>query len=152
MTDKNYELLKLFISEKANPETDLISILHYAQEIFGFLSEETLNFVSKESGVPISQVYGVATFYNYFSFKVKGENKIVVCIGTACYINGAQALVDKLESTLNIKVGEVTEDKKFSLDTARCLGACALGPVIKINETIYNNMTVSKIEEILSKY
>jgi NADH-quinone oxidoreductase subunit E/NADP-reducing hydrogenase subunit HndA len=102
--------------------------------------------------VPLSEVYGVATFYSQFSLIPKGENKIGVCLGTACYVKGSQNILDKVKGILHIDVGQTTEDRKFSLQATRCLGACGLAPVMTINGEVYGKLTPNDVEGIINKY
>jgi len=101
--------------------------------------------------IPLSRVYEVATFYNAFSLKPRGEHIVKICMGTACHVRGASAIQDKMERTLNIKPGETTADKKFSLETVNCVGACALGPVVVINTEYHGQMTMAKVDKVIGK-
>ena len=106
----------------------------------------------KELNIPSTEVYGVATFYSQFTLKPKGKNKIGVCLGTACYVRGSQAVLDEVCSVLGTKVGDTTEDGKFSIDATRCVGACGLAPVMMINDEVYGRLTADQVPEILAKY
>ncbi|KAF0197702.1 MAG: NADH-quinone oxidoreductase subunit E [Bacillota bacterium] len=130
----------------------LIQALHKAQDLFGFVSPEVQEKVAEVLNVPLSEVYGVATFYSLFSLKPRGENKIGVCLGTACYVRGAAQVLAELEKQLNIKLNDTTQDGKFTLEITRCIGACGLAPVITINEDVYGRLQPDKIKEILDKY
>ena len=130
----------------------LIQALHKAQDLFGFVSPEVQEKVAEVLNVPLSEVYGVATFYSLFSLKPRGENKIGVCLGTACYVRGAAQVLAELEKQLNIKLNDTTEDGKFTLEITRCIGACGLAPVITINEDVYGRLQPDKVKEILDKY
>ena len=127
-------------------------VLHKAQDLFGYLPIEIQQMISEELKVPLSEIYGVATFYSQFTLIPKGENVINVCLGTACYVKGAQQIIDKLEELLKIKSGQTTPDRKFSIDTTRCIGACGLAPVIAINGEVYGNITADDVEGIIEKY
>ena len=127
-------------------------VLHKAQDLFGYLPIEIQQMISEELKVPLSEIYGVATFYSQFTLILKGENVINVCLGTACYVKGAQQIIDKLEELLKIKSGQTTPDRKFSIDTTRCIGACGLAPVIAINGEVYGNITADDVEGIIEKY
>lgn len=149
--DKNKELEK-FINEvkgKDHPESYLIAILHKAQELFGYLSVDIMNKISVAMDIPTAHIWGVATFYHYFNLKPKGKYVISVCLGTACYVKGAEAVLDAIKEELKIGVGGTTEDRLFSLAEARCLGACGLAPVIMINDKIYGDLNSKKVKEII---
>ncbi len=126
--DKRWRLVEATMRRYNFAPEALIETLHTAQESFGFLEPESLLFVARSLGVPLSRVLGVATFYNYFSLKPQGEHTCVICLGTACYIKGSGALLAQLEKELGIKVGETTADGKVSLMAARCIGSCGLAP------------------------
>ncbi|MDK2800963.1 MAG: NADP-reducing hydrogenase subunit HndA [Clostridiales bacterium] len=145
---KLYEVIKKYKGTKGA----LIPVLHEAQEIYGYLPLKVQKIISKELNVPLTEIYGVITFYTQFSLNPKGKYKIGVCLGTACYVKGAGAIIDKIKEKLGIHVGECTEDGKFSLDATRCIGACGLAPVMTINDDVYGKLTVDDIEEILEKY
>ena len=130
----------------------LIPVLQDVQAEYHYLPEEYLKEIAIKLTVPLNEVFSVATFYNAFSLKPKGENIIQVCMGTACHVRGAPRVLEGLERFLGIKSGETTDDKKFSLETVNCLGACALGPIIVVNQEYYGNMTPSKISTIIDKY
>jgi len=130
----------------------LIQVLHAAQDVFGFVSEEVQERVAEALGVPVSEVYGVATFYSLFSLKPRGQYKIGVCLGTACYVRGAAQVLAELEKQLGVKVNDTTTDGKFTLEVTRCIGACGLAPVITINEDVYGRLQVEKVGEVLAKY
>ncbi len=128
--DKRFKLLDVAIKRHQFRQDALIEILHSAQELFGYLDSDVLVYVGRALRVPLSRVYGVATFYNFFSMKPAGEHTCVVCMGTACYVKGAGQILEALEKRHGIKAGETTEDGKVSLVTARCLGACGLAPAV----------------------
>lgn len=127
-------------------------VLHKAQEIFGCLSLEVQKYISKELDIPVSDIYGVATFYSQFTLKPKGKYKIGVCMGTACYVKGSQAILDELVKELDMKVGDTTDDGLFTLEATRCLGACGLAPIIMINDDVYGRLKPEDIKEIVAKY
>ncbi len=130
-----------------------MAVLHEAQDQFGYLPKEIQELISKELRIPLSEIYGVATFYSQFSLVPKGEYKIGgVCLGTACYVKGAQEILDKVEEELGITVGQTTPDRKFSISATRCLGACGLAPVLVVNEDVYGRLKAEDVEEILNKY
>ena len=144
--------LKEFIDiEKAQPGA-LMPVLQKAQEIYGYLPVEVQSMVADGLGISLSEVYGVATFYSQFSLNPKGIYQISICLGTACYVKGADKILEALESRLGIKCGECTPDGVFSLDSCRCVGACGLAPVMMINDDVYGRMTEDQIDDILKKY
>ena len=144
--------LKRVISELKDTAGALMPILQHAQEIFGYLPIEVQTMISDETGIPLEKIYGVATFYSQFSLQPKGQYRISVCLGTACYVKGSGDIVKKLEELLGITNGECTPDGKFSLDSCRCVGACGLAPVMMINDEVYGRLTVDDVPTILAKY
>ncbi|MNO45862.1 NADP-reducing hydrogenase subunit HndA [compost metagenome] len=130
----------------------LIPVLHEVQDIYGYLPEHVLHLVSAELNLPMSEIYGVASFYHFFSLTPKGENVVHVCLGTACYIKGAQAVLDRLSTELNVSVEGTTEDNKFTLEATRCLGACGLAPVMTIGEKVHGRLVPGNIPKILNEY
>jgi NADH:ubiquinone oxidoreductase subunit E len=150
--DKKFEKLSEIISEKRDQQGMLLPILQEAQNIFGYLDEEIQLYISEKTGVPLTTIYGVSTFYSQFTLKPKGQYRIEVCLGTACYVKGAQAILDELEKVLKVNVGQTTKDGKFSLNAARCLGCCGLAPVMKINDEVFGAVKPSDIKNILKRY
>lgn len=130
----------------------LIQVLHKAQNVIGYLPREVQVKVAEKLDVPLTRVYGVVSFYSLFTTKPKGRHKIHVCAGTACYVRGANQLLNKLEEDLQVKPGDTTEDGKFSVDVVRCLGACGLGPVVTVDDDVYGRVHTGKLADILSKY
>ncbi|MFN3410706.1 MAG: NADH-quinone oxidoreductase subunit NuoE [Exilispira sp.] len=149
---KSYDELKEYIEKVKGNNGVLIGVLHKAQEIFGYLPIEVQKFIAYNLNLPFSQVYGVVTFYNFFSMKPKGKNVINVCLGTACYVKGAERVVNDFEDALGIKMGETTKDMKFTLSSARCFGACGLAPAVMVNEEVFGNVDKKKIEQILKEF
>lgn len=135
-----------------NDPGDLIKILHKAQTAFGYLPESVQREIAKRLKISVAKVYGVVTFYSFFTMTPKGKHAISVCMGTACYVRGAEKVVDEFKEHLKIKVGGVTEDGKFSLDCLRCVGACGLAPVVLIGEKVYGRVEPSQVKEILESY
>ena len=131
--DKRWKIVETRMRRMGDRPAALIEALHAAQEAFGYLDTDALNFVGDTLGVPHSRVYGVATFYSFFVLKPQGEHTCVVCTGTACYINGAKQILAGLDEALHIKPKQTTEDNKVSLLTARCVGACSLAPAVIID-------------------
>ena len=144
--------LKRVISELKDTAGALMPILQHAQEIFGYLPIEVQTMISDETGIPLEKIYGVATFYSQFSLQPKGQYRISVCLGTACYVKGSGDIFKKLEELLGITNGECTPDGKFSLDSCRCVGTCGLAPVMMINDEVYGRLTVDDVPTILAKY
>jgi NADP-reducing hydrogenase subunit HndA len=150
--DEKAQKLQDVIAKYKDVKGALIPVLHEAQGIYGYLPMSVQKMVSEGLNVSMAEIYGVVTFYTQFSLNPKGENRISVCLGTACYVKGAAAVLDKLKEKLGIDVGECTEDGKFSLDACRCIGACGLAPVMMINEDVYGRLKPDDIEDILKKY
>jgi NADP-reducing hydrogenase subunit HndA len=150
--EKKAELLEKVIKKNKNIKGALIPVLHEAQEIYGYLPLHVQKKVAEGLHVPISEVYGVVTFYTQFSLYPKGKYHINVCLGTACYVKGANDILDKIKKELKLEVGKCTDDNNFSLDACRCIGACGLAPVIVINEDVYGRLTADEIPGILAKY
>ncbi len=130
----------------------IMSALHEVQDEYGYISESVQKYLSKELSVPMSDIYGIITFYSRFSLVPKGKYNVQVCMGTACYVKGAEDVLKKFKDELKIDVGQVTEDGKFSLESVRCIGACGLAPAIVVNSEVYGKMSPDKVKEILSKY
>ena len=138
--------------EHGNQPGELINILHKAQELFGYLPREVQEVIARQLNIPVSKVYGVVTFYSFFTMTPKGEHPISVCMGTACYVRGAEKVLDEFKRLLNINVGETTPDGKFSLTSLRCVGACGLAPVVLIGEKVYGRVVPGDVEKILQKF
>jgi len=130
----------------------LIPVLHEVQDTYGYLPEDVLHLVSEELDVPMTDIYGVASFYSFFSLEPKGEHIIRVCMGTACYIKGAQSLLDRLSTELQVKTGETTADGKFTLEATRCLGACGLAPVLTVGEDVHGRLMQGDIPKLIKTY
>ncbi|MDF2676834.1 MAG: hydC [Bacillota bacterium] len=146
------EIFRMFVEQNKEDKGALMPVLQEAQIIFGYLPLEMLQMISKILFVPMSEIYGVATFYSQFSFIPKGDNIISICLGTACYVKGATIILEEIENQLGIKAGNTTPDLKFSIDSTRCLGDCSLAPVILINENVYAKVKKENVKEILQKY
>jgi len=130
----------------------LIPVLQEAQELVGYLPPSVQRHIAKGLKLPVSEVHGVVSFYSFFTMKPKGKHNIRVCLGTACYVKGAEEIVKKLSEGLAISVGGITEDKKFSLETVRCLGACGLAPVIVVDKDYHGSLSAVKVHEVLKNY
>lgn len=141
------------ICKKFNNESgELINVLHGAQLLFGYLPAEVQEIVAEELNVSLAHVYGVVTFYSFFSMLPKGRHPISVCMGTACYVRGAEKVLDEFKRLLKVKVGETTGDGKFSLSCLRCVGACGLAPVVTIGERVYGRVSAEDVKRILDEY
>ena len=136
-------------SGHGNDAGELINILHETQNLLGYLPEDVQRIVAEKLEIPVSRVYGVVTFYAFFTEKPKGKYPISVCLGTACYVRGSEKLLDEFKRILGIEVGETTPDGKFSLDCLRCVGACGLAPVVVIGKKVYGRLQSSEIRKIL---
>ena len=135
-----------------NERTPLMMILSDIQKEFGYIPLEVQEIVSARTGVSVADIYGVVTFYSFFSLEPKGKYVIGVCMGTACYVKGAQQIIDKFSEILGIKAGETTEDGLFTLDALRCIGACGIAPAVTINGKVYPKLTVDAVPKIVDEY
>lgn len=144
--------LDAIIAECTGDNSQLMYVMQQAQEIYGYLPFEIQQKIAEGMNVPMEKVYGVATFYAQFALSPKGKYAISVCLGTACYVKGAQEILDELSAQLGIEAEECTEDGKFSLTACRCIGACGLAPVITVNEDVYGKITAADVAGILAKY
>lgn len=141
-----------YIEEHKNVKGPLMPIMQKAQELFGYLSLETQSVIADALDIPVTEVYGVSTFYSQFSLEPKGQHIVSICTGTACYVKGAQAIVDEVEKILGVSCGNTTKDGKFTVEGTRCLGCCGLAPVMVINEDVYGRVEPSMVKGILAKY
>ena len=144
--------LREAIARHKDEKGALMPVLQEAQEIYGYLPIEVQQIISQDMGIPMEEIFGVATFYSQFALTPKGQYKISVCLGTACYVKGSGKLMEKLEELLKIKPGEISNDLQFSLDATRCIGACGLAPVLTIGEDVYGRLEPNQLEGILAKY
>lgn len=148
-----YQQLQAVIDSKRNLRNPLIEILREAQEIFGYLPPEVQQFIAEKTGTPLNHIYGVVTFYNFFSMEPRGKHLVNVCLGTACYVKGAERLIQMLSDELGVEMGKTTADRQFTLSAVRCVGACSLAPVFVIGEDTYGRVeNRKKLKEILDKY
>jgi len=145
---------KLFeiIEKHKNTQGAVMPVLQQAQEVYGYLPVEVQTMIADGLGVPLEEVYGVSTFYSQFSLTPKGKYNVSICLGTACYVKGAAAILDKVTSILGIQPEECTPDGHFSLTACRCIGACGLAPVLTVNDDVYGRLTADEIDGILAKY
>ncbi len=151
-TPEQEQKLRGWLSEHKDMQGVAMPALQYAQEVYGYLPIEVQRILAQELDVPLEEIYGIATFYSQFSLKPKGQYKVSVCLGTACYVKGSGKIYEKLQEKLGIKGGECTADGKFSLDACRCIGACGLAPVMTVNDDVYGRLTGDEIDSILAKY
>ena len=149
--EQEAKLLEIIAAHKEQPGA-LMPVLQQAQEVYGYLPIEVQTIIAEVLDVPLEEVYGVVTFYSQFSLYPKGQYKISVCLGTACYVKGSGDVYDRLQQKLGIKGGECTPDGKFSLDACRCVGACGLAPVMTINDEVYGKLLPDDVDDILAKY
>ena len=136
----------------ANETTPLMMILSDIQREYGYIPVEVQEIVSEKTGISVAEIYGVVTFYSFFSLTPKGKYIIGCCLGTACYVKGAQQIIDKFSEILKIGPGETTEDGLFTIDALRCIGACGIAPAVSINGTVYPKMTVDQVPEVIASY
>ncbi len=142
------EIIARYIDEP----TPLMLILSDIQKEYGYIPLEVQEIVSKKTGIPVAEIYGVVTFYSYFSLNPKGKYVIGCCLGTACYVKGAQQVIGKFEELLDVKPGCTTKDGLFTLDALRCIGACSLAPALKVNDKVYSNVKVDEVQKIIDEY
>jgi len=152
LSKENFAKLQNFIDENRSETMGLMPVLHAAQEIFGCIPLEVQKYIAKELNISVADIYGVVTFYSRFSTEPVGDNLIGVCLGTACYVKGSQAILDRFKKELGIDVEQTTEDGKFTLTATRCLGACGLAPVVTINNDVYGKLVPNEVPKILAKY
>ncbi|MDE5789401.1 MAG: NADH-quinone oxidoreductase subunit NuoE [Clostridia bacterium] len=151
-TGEQEKALRECIAKHKSERGCLMPILHEAQEIYGYLPAEVQQLIAEELNIPLSEVYGVATFYTQFSLQPKGKHRISVCLGTACYVKGSDKILAAVERELRISCGECTPDGRFSIDSCRCVGACGLAPVMIVDDDVYGRLTEKDVPEILEKY
>jgi len=140
------------VKDKEHSDSYLIAVLHKAQQLYGFLPREVMDDIAQQMQIPTAHIWGVATFYHYFNLTPPGKFVISVCLGTACYVKGAAEILEAIKKELKIDLGQVTEDRLFSLQLARCLGACGVAPVVMIGDKIHGEMTPQKIVEVINQY
>ena len=150
-TKEQQEQLFKVIDENGGTHGSVMPILQKAQEIYGYLPIEVQTMIAEKMDIPLEEIYGVSTFYSLFALTPKGKYDISVCMGTACYVKGAADVLDKICEVLGIQPEECTQDGKFSITECRCIGACGLAPVMTVNDDVYGRVSVSEVEDILSK-
>ncbi|MBI5009814.1 MAG: NADH-quinone oxidoreductase subunit NuoE [Bacteroidia bacterium] len=149
---EDVEFIKETCSKFNNDPQELINVLHGCQEHFGYLPAEVQEVISDYLNVPVAKIYGVVTFYSFFTMTPKGKHPISICMGTACYVRGAEKVLDEFKKELGIKVGESTRDNKFSLSSLRCVGACGLAPVVLVGDKTYGRVAPDDVKGILKEY
>ena len=152
MCDCKEENLDRIIDKYRGDKSNLIRVLNDAQEIYGYLPEEVQKKISIGLGIPMSEIYGVITFYSRFTTEPKGKYQISVCLGTACYVKESEKILNRIKTKLNLEEGKCTEDGKFSLTVTRCIGACGAAPVFTINDEVYGKATLEKVDNVLNEY
>ena len=151
-TPEQEKELRAWLAENKGMKGAALPALQHAQEIYGYLPVEVQRIVSEELGIPLEEIYGIATFYAQFSLNPKGQYKISVCLGTACYVKGSGNVLDEISKQLGIQAGQCTPDGKFSLDACRCIGACGLAPVMTVNDDVYGRLVPEDVAKILATY
>ena len=146
--EKLNQLLEKYKGDKSN----LIRVLNDAQEIYGYLPIEVQEEISKQMNISMAEIYGVVTFYSRFTTEKKGKYCISICLGTACYVKGAEAILNRFKDKLGIKEGECTKDGKFSIDVTRCIGACGSAPVFSVNDQVYTKATLEMVDKVIEEY
>jgi len=152
LNEKSVARVHEIIEEYRPFKTPLMMILSKVQNEFGYIPLEVQEIISEALDIPVATIYGVVTFYSFFSLKPKGRVVIGVCLGTACYVKGSQQVIDKFCEILGIKPGETTEDGEFTIDALRCIGACGVAPAVSINGTVYPKVSVSDVQKIINHY
>ena len=149
----DYLALDRLVEERFNHDKEnLIMILQAIQAQYNYLPRAALAYLSEKIEIPLSRIYGVATFYSTFSLEPRGKNIISICLGTACHVRGAGRVLERIEDTLHVENGETTEDGLFTLESVRCIGCCSLGPVVKINEDVHGRIASEDLAQILDHY
>ncbi len=151
-TPEQEKQLMDLIASKKGVQGALMPIMQGAQEIYGYLPIEVQKMIADGLDIPLEEVYGVATFYAQFALNPKGQYRVAICLGTACYVKGSQEVFDKASELLGIEAGGITEDGRFSLDATRCIGCCGLAPVLTVNDDVYGKVTADQVPDILKKY
>lgn len=152
LKEKDVKKIREFAASFNNSPGELINVLHKTQDHFGYLPAEVQEVVANALNVPVAKVYGVVTFYSYFTMIPKGRNPISICTGTACYVRGAEKVLDEFKKQLDLQVGKTTDDGKFSISCLRCVGACGLAPVVMVGDKTYGRVAPEDVKEILEEY
>ena len=152
LNDSAVKQIEEIIARYVDEPTPMMLILSDIQKEYGYIPLEVQELVSKRTGIPVAEIYGVVTFYSYFSLNPKGKYVIGCCLGTACYVKGAQQVIGKFEELLGIKPGQTTKDGLFTLDALRCIGACSIAPALKVNDKVYATVKVDQVAKIIDEY
>ena len=152
LKQSDIDKIKTICKEFGNEPKELINVLHKTQSTFGYLPAEVQEVIAPEMKVSVAKVYGVVTFYSFFTMIPKGKHPISICMGTACYVRGAEKVLDEFKSKLDIEVGETTPDGKFSLNCLRCVGACGLAPVVTVGDKTYGRVSPDGVADIIKEY
>jgi NADH-quinone oxidoreductase subunit E/NADP-reducing hydrogenase subunit HndA len=152
LAENTIQSIKDICAEFNNRESELINVLHRVQHKLGYLPAEVQEVVAKELNTSVAKVYGVVTFYSFFTMIPKGEFPISICMGTACYVRGAEQVLSEFKRQLKVEVGESTGDGKFSLNCLRCVGACGLAPVVQVGEKVYGRVAPTQVKDIIAEY
>ncbi|MCF0211586.1 MAG: NAD(P)H-dependent oxidoreductase subunit E [Bacteroidales bacterium] len=152
ISEDKVQTIKDVCASFGNKSGEIINVLHQVQGKFGYLPIEVQAIVAQELNMPVAKVYGIVSFYSFFTMEPKGEHPIDVCLGTACYVRGAEKVLDAFKRALNIEVGKCTADGRFSLNCLRCVGACGLAPVVMIGSKVYGRLTPDQVPSIIAEY
>jgi len=152
LSEKKISELKDICKSFNNEKGELINVLHKAQSLLGYLPAEVQEVIARELAVSVAHVYGVVTFYSFFTMTPKGKHPISICLGTACYVRGSEKVLEEFKRQLKIQVGETTPDGKFSLSCLRCVGACGLAPVVMVGEKVYGRVSPEGVQDIVAEY
>lgn len=152
LAENTIQLIKEICAEFENKENELINVLHKVQSKLGYLPAEVQEVIAKELNTSVAKVYGVVTFYSFFTMIPQGEYPISICMGTACYVRGAEQVLSEFKRQLKVEVGESTEDGKFSINCLRCVGACGLAPVVTVGEKVFGRVAPTEVKKIIAEY
>lgn len=150
--ESNVAKIEAICKEYNYDKGELINVLHQTQNTFGYLPEDVQEIIAENLNTSLAQVYGVVSFYSFFTMTPKGKHPINICKGTACYVRGAENIINEFKNLLDINIGETTKDEKFSLSSLRCIGACGLAPVVLIGDKVYGRVTLDSVKDILDEY
>ena len=150
--ESNVAKIEAICKEYNYDKGELINVLHQTQNTFGYLPEDVQEIIAENLNTSLAQVYGVVSFYSFFTMTPKGKHPINICKGTACYVRGAENIINEFKNLLDINIGETTKDEKFSLSSLRCIGDCGLAPVVLIGDKVYGRVTLDSVKEILEEY
>lgn len=152
LSDKTIEQIKATCAQFENKESELINVLHQVQSKLGYLPAEVQELIARELNMSVAKVYGVVTFYSFFTMLPQGQFPVSVCMGTACYVRGAEKVLLEFKRQLGIEVGQTSADGKFSLSCLRCVGACGLAPVVLVGEKVYGRVSPQQVSKIIAEY